>query len=494
MGKVYLVGAGPGGKDLITVKGLRLIREAEVVIYDSLIEEALLEETKTDCEQICVGKRMGKHSVCQDEINNLLLREAKTHETVVRLKGGDPFVFGRGGEEAMTLIREGIDFEVVPGVTSAAAVPAHAGIPVTHRGIARCFHVITGHTCEDAQNYGRYAGLPGTLVFLMGLHNIEKISEDLIAGGMSGDIHAAVISEGFSRSEKVVRAPLSEIAKAVRDADLKAPAVIVIGETAGMDLRALKKQDRECGIVGTKSFASGMRQELAKRGISSRVVLEMKPVISENGRNALIAALRGIERYRWISFSSRNAVDLFFDVADEIGFDRKRFSAVKFAAIGPATAASLKVYNIPCDLIPGDYTGTDMAEALVKSHWESAGPALVIRAEEGSADMFRVLDGAGVEYEKIELYKLVSVKPDFAPLIGPGSMVVLASASGVRAFFEEYGGELKNDVMPSFACIGGYTARQLECYGIKPAIVASEHTTEGLACAIKRCWLKEGVW
>ncbi|MBQ3614928.1 MAG: uroporphyrinogen-III C-methyltransferase, partial [Anaerotignum sp.] len=236
-GKVYLVGAGCGDPELITWKGLNLLRKCDVVLYDDLVVPKLLEEAKKDCERIFVGKRYGKHSLPQNETNDLLIEKAKEGKMVVRLKGGDPFVFGRGGEEVLALQAENIPYEVVSGVTSSIAVPAAAGIPVTHRKIARSFHVITGHTAAEGEttlteNLDTLAKLEGTLVFLMGLHHLEEIVDGLLQGGKDADIPAAVISRGTTPQQKTVRANLSELAAKVREAKLEAPAVIVIGETA----------------------------------------------------------------------------------------------------------------------------------------------------------------------------------------------------------------------------------------------------------------------
>lgn len=238
-GHVALVGAGCGKADLITVRGLRLLRQCTALVYDDLIDDSLLDELPADAMTFYMGKRSGRHAAPQGEINAKLIELARAGHRVVRLKGGDPFVFGRGGEEALALRRAGIDFEVVPGISSAIAIPGEAGIPVTHRALSREVHIITAHTKADVTpDYRRYAALEGTLVFLMGLQRLEKIAADLQAGGMAGDTPAAVISGGNAAHRAAVRAPLSGIAAAVRQAGVEAPAVIVVGSTAALDLYA----------------------------------------------------------------------------------------------------------------------------------------------------------------------------------------------------------------------------------------------------------------
>lgn len=239
-GRVYLVGAGCGPMDLITLRGLRLLQSCDVVVYDDLIDPELLSAAPSQAERLYVGKRRGKHSASQEEISGLLVTKAREGKQVVRLKGGDPFVFGRGGEECLALQEAGVPFEVVPGVSSAIAIPALAGIPVTHRGVSQGVHIVTAHTADTEDglpaDLPKLARLGGTLVFLMGLRQLPKLTERLIAEGMPEDTPSAVISEGSAPRPVTVRAPLSQLSQAARTAGVCPPAVIVVGGTAGMDL------------------------------------------------------------------------------------------------------------------------------------------------------------------------------------------------------------------------------------------------------------------
>ena len=480
MSKVYIVGAGPGHKDLITVRGRELIGMADAILYDSLIDNSLLDNARDDCLLINVGKRMGSHSMKQEEINGLLIRTAKSYRTVVRLKGGDPFVFGRGGEEAMALIDEGIDFELIPGVSSAIAVPEHAGIPVTHRGIARSFHVITGHTMDDETDFGRYAGLDGTLVFVMGLSNLNRITEDLLKAGMDPATPAAVISCGYSDEEYTVQGTLLDIAKVSDLPEMKTPSVIVIGETAGYRLKSRASdqfKDYTFLTVGTDRFYKHFSSEMARLGLRASHWLRIQTEIIPEGRRNLEHALNRIEEFEWLIFASGNAVRMLFEVADGIRFDRRRFGRIRFAVIGEATQAALNEYGYYADIVPAVYTGKALAERLVQE--KQAGPVLIIRAESGNDEMFGVLDGAHWDHERIILYRAIINKEETRETPGKNDHIVLASASGVRAFLESC--EIRRDSVPRFACIGNSTAEELKKHGYEADVIAETHTARGLA-------------
>ena len=314
MSKVYLIGAGPGDPELVTLKAKRLVGEADAVIYDSLIPKELLDEARKDADLIDVGKRMGREYKTQDIINDLIIETAGKYEKVVRLKGGDPFVFGRGGEEAIALDEAGIDYEVIPGVTSAVSVPEHAGIPVTHRKEARSFTVITGHTAAGSEiDYSTYAGIDGTLVFLMGLNNIPNIRDGLIRGGMDPKMPAAVISSGFAINEKTVRGTLSDIEEKVKEAGLVSPAIIVVGKVTEHDFSGRKGTPAKIGVVGTNAFADRMAKRLEELGADAVVkqAVRVKLRIEEQGYEDLKKALNSIEDYGYILFASQNAIDMF---------------------------------------------------------------------------------------------------------------------------------------------------------------------------------------
>ena len=327
-GRVIIAGAGCGDYDLITMRGYEALKSCDVVIYDSLIDSRLLDFCKDGAEKICVGKRAGRHSSTQEEINTLLVEKAAESGVVLRLKGGDPFVFGRGGEEVLALQAAGIPYEVVSGVSSAVAVPAAAGIPVTHRRLARSFHVITGHTAADGaktltEQIDTLAKLEGTLVFLMGLHHLEEITNGLLQGGKPADTPAAVISRGTTPKQRVVRAKLCNLVAKTRKANLAAPAVIVIGETAGMQLSGTIEYPLygvKIGVTGTKSITKKLRNRLEELG-ATVTELDYATLVPDWENEALEQALQSITADTWAVFTSPNGVEIFFQALQKRRID-----------------------------------------------------------------------------------------------------------------------------------------------------------------------------
>ena len=487
MGKVYLVGAGPGDPGLFTVKGTKLLKKADMVVYDDLIPQELLNLVPDHCVKHYAGKRSGQHSASQEEINRLLIQGAKQYGTVIRLKGGDPFVFGRGGEEAMALQRKGIPFEVVPGVTSAVAVPSHLGIPLTHRQEARSFHVITGHLAQGEPDYRVYAQCGGTLVFLMGLSSMEKIVTGLLIGGMDPKTPAAVISNAYSRKERSVRAPLDRIASEA--AELNSPAVIVIGACAAYefrDNRISRKDAPRISVVGSSAFFGRMKQSMdpLKNHLShlAEIALEIIPE-----RTALLEeSLRKIETYSWIVLNSQNAVRMLFDTVDRVLPDKKPLASVRFAAVGPGTAEALDHYGYPADYMPEDYTTEALAIGL--SQIANHDRLLIIRAAEGSPVMETVFERKGTPFDKIELYRSSASWKENDQSLQETDILVFASASGVRSFhtlLNQNGKRLPEKIL--LACIGPVTAEAVHQWGKTPALISERHSAEGLAETLRRC-------
>lgn len=489
-GMVYLVGAGCGDPELITWKGLKLLKKCDVVLYDDLAAYKLLEETKQDCEQIFVGKRYGKHSLPQKEINALLVEKAKEGKTVVRLKGGDPFVFGRGGEEILALQAEGIPYEVVSGVTSSIAVPAAAGIPVTHRKTARSFHVITGHTAAGGEttlteNMDTLAKLEGTLVFLMGLHHLEEIAQGLMEEGKSPNIPAAVISKGTTPQQETVRAKLGDLAAEVRKAELEAPAVIVIGETAGLDftgtishpLRGIK-----IGVTGTKSITRKLRDRLEELGAE---VTEMDySTLVPYGENELLEeALQKVSEYPWAVFTSPNGVDIFFDYLKKLKLDIRALAGLKFAVIGTGTAAALEKRGIYPAYLPEKYDVESLAQGLCQMVGKEE-KLLILQAEQGSEILTEVLDAAGMTYTDVKIYDILVDKEKRRSAnekVQEMDFITFASGSGVRGFMEN-GGTIPAGTKA--VCIGTSTRKMLKKYGDYEKITAETFNVDGVVEAI----------
>jgi len=482
-GCVYLVGAGCGAADLITCRGMALLRRCGAVVYDDLIDPALLALPPKAAQRIYMGKRCGKHSASQAEISETLIDLARQGLEIVRLKGGDPFVFGRGGEEILALQQAGIAYEEVPGISSAIAIPAAAGIPVTHRGLSRSLHIITGHTADTPDGLPAdlelLAQTSGTLVFLMGLGRLEAIARRLMEGGKSPDTPAAVISGGNAPNPAVVRAPLDKIAQ--KAAAVLPPAVIVVGDVAALDLSAthtLPLQGINIGITGTRSVTAKLHTELTQLGACVHPVLPME--VQDLPITHSFASIPD-----WLVFTSTNGVDRFFRHLEAQRMDLRRFSLCKFAVIGPATAAALARRGIQADLCPQVHTTQALMQALLASVPNSAS-ILLFRSAQGDPELLRGLVQAGYEVTDVPAY---DVQPDHAAVetmrcvLPRLDYLTFSSAGGVAQFFHEYG-SLPEQVR--CVCIGAVTARTLRRHSDRPMLIAEEISTHGLICAILR--------
>lgn len=534
MAKVYLIGAGPGDSDLITLRGKRIIEKADCIIYDSLISDEILDFAKKDAEKIYVGKRMGKHSAKQDEINEILIDAAQKYHTVVRLKGGDPFVFGRGGEEVRALIAHGISFELIPGITSAVAVPELAGIPVTDRGVARSFHVFTGHTKDSANDlpfdFNTLTKLNGTLIFLMGLHNLGVIVNGLISGGMSEATPCAVISDGACAFTKTVRGTLSDIEEKVKKYQISSPAIIVIGETAGYvflsnisyysevttaksniessllisdeenteekigkvskGIPELTKIDRLAGIVATERFAERLSSELEKYDITPVHLCRME-VVEQPDISKLDDIFSNDDfQYDWIVFTSQNAVTLFFERAKKNNFDFRRFSKAKFAIIGTGTEKALNEYGFQADFEPEEYT-TEMLAKLLMENVSATEKVMIPRALRGTKDFTERLSEANITFDEFHIYDVCGRLYNASQRLEELPCITFASRSGAEEFLylcEENNIEIPRDM--KFVCIGSGAADFLESKGFSSVITADVHSAEGLGKTVAEIFTK----
>lgn len=480
-GKVWLVGAGCGDADLITVRGRTLLEQCDAVVYDDLIAPELLDCVPVGAERLSMGKRGGRHSAAQDEICRVLIAEARAGKAVVRLKGGDPFVFGRGGEEIAALRAAGVAFEEVPGITSAIAVPAAAGIPVTCRGLSRSVHIITAHTADAAgglpDSFDTLAKLPGTLVFLMGLSKLKEIAARLTAAGMPAATPAAVISGGNSPNPAAVRGTLADIAQ--KAADVSSPAVIVVGAVAALYLtdRTGKPLDGvRVGVVGTAAVAEKLTALFGKLGAGVRWIsrLGVTPLRPDYDFKSLSGSSK------LLVFTSRNGVEQFFGRLRENGVDLRTLSACRFAVIGAATGAALADHGILADLCPDTYT----SEALAAAVLDTVPPgteAVLFRSAQGTETLPRLLSGK-FQVADVPIYDVlplgsVAAEPPRADYL------CFASAGGVWQYFERNG-----RIPEAVRCvaIGGVTAQALQSRGIRNFITAGTCTAEGMAEAVLR--------
>lgn len=489
-GCVYLIGAGCGQADLITLRGLELLRQCDAVVYDDLIADELLQAAPPQARRIYMGKRLGRHSAPQEEISRTLVELAGQGLRVARLKGGDPFVFGRGGEEALALQAAGIPFQVVPGISSSIAIPALAGIPVTHRGLSRGFHVVTAHTAQGGRDdFHRLAQLEGTLVFLMGLSHLREIAQGLIAAGKSPKTPAAVVSGGCAPHPATVRAPLCQLAAAAEQAGVQPPAVIVVGETAALDLTSAAHRSLEgvqVAVVGTPVLQQRLHQVLAPLGARSFAALtsQLEELPCSFDWSVLCDGTP-----RWVVLTSQNGVDCFFRRLNEQHIDLRRLHACRFAAIGKATAAALANRGIHADLCPPVHTTQALAQALVEAVPQGE-PVYLFRSALGSPELYRRL-AEHTYTEDIPLYTLQAPDGDCTSLfsqIQQSSYLVFSSASGVEFFLKTFGSIPEG---PTCVCIGPVTAQALGPHCKTPPLTAQDISAFGIRDAITTHWCKD---
>lgn len=480
-GKVWLVGAGPGDEGLLTVKGRELLRRADAVVYDRLVGPGLLSLPPAGAELLDVGKRAGRHPVPQDEINALLLDRALDGREVVRLKGGDPFLFGRGGEEALALAALAVPFEVVPGVTSALAVPAYAGIPVTHRGVTSAVHIVTARGKHgESPDYAALAALKNcTLVFLMGRAEAPGICAGLLAAGLPGSTPAAAVENGTMAGQRAVFAPLSKLAERMDEAAIGSPCIITVGETAALaaSLRWAEKRPLHGRriIVTRPAGDSALAERLALLG-AQVVSLPAFGVRLLDIREEL--ASLPLDKPLWLLFSSRHAVEAFFENLPAGGRDLRAFSSAKFAAVGRATAAALEARGIAPDRVPAVYSGRALADETVVSLEE--GERAVVFAPKGeTGECAARLQELGVPFLRVEAYETEPVAGG-APPLQPGDLAVFASASAVRAFLARTAGQDLSGV--TAACIGETT--RAAAVGFGRTLVARQASIDSLVDCI----------
>ena len=477
-GCVWLVGAGCGSADLITLRGLELLRRCDAVVYDDLIDEALLAAVPAEAERVYMGKRSGKHSAPQEEICAELIRQANLGRTVVRLKGGAPYVFGRGGEEFLALQAAGIPCEEVPGISSAIAIPAAAGIPVTHRKLSRSLHIITGHTADTEdflpRDMAELARVQGTLVFLMGLKQLPRIAQRLMDCGKDPSTPAAVVSGGNSPNPACVRGTLADIARRTEEAGVRTPAIILIGETAAMDLSSTMPRPLagvRVGLTGTAAMTDKLTPAL--RELGARPELLQPHVLTE-----LPEALEGLNLAGWLVFTSGNGVDVFFRWLREQEIDLRALAKCRFAVIGGATAERLARYGFRADLCPAVYTSAALGEALLKIL--TPGEAVtILRSAQADNTLAETLRAAGHPADDRRIYDVVPRSPD---LTRPApDYLVFASAGGVKAWWASAG---EPAAAVRCVCIGEITARALRRLSDRPILMAEEISAQGILAAI----------
>lgn len=494
-GIVYLVGGGPGDPGLITVHGLDRIRRANVLVYDRLVAETLLAEAHPDCERVYVGKQASRHALRQEEINELLVARCRAGQVVTRLKGGDPFVFGRGGEEAAALAAAGLPFEVVPGVTSAVAAPAYAGIPVTHRALTSSVHIITGHEdptkVESRLRWEHIAPGDDTLVFLMGVERLDAIANQLVAHGRPATTPVAVVQWGTWPRQRTVTGSLADIAARVAAAGLEAPAVTVVGEVvrlreslAWFDRRPLF--GKRVLVTRARAQASALSDRLTTLGAIAIELPTIRIVPGDDG--PLDAALTRLASVDWVIFASVNGVARVFERLDATGRDARVFGPCRLCAIGPATAAALAERGLRADRVPPEAVAESILAAFEAD--DLTGRRVLLPQGDQARDTLAAgLVARGAIVEAIVAYRTTSetdVDPATLRLVRDGAIdaVTLTSSSTARNLVVALGGDLTGLERAVIAAIGPITAQTAVELGLPVTVTAAEHTIPGLVDAL----------
>ncbi len=497
IGKVYLVGAGPGDPGLLTIKAWELIKRAEVIVYDRLVGDKIVSQRPHSAEIIYVGKESSRHALPQEEINRLLVAKAREGKMVVRLKGGDPFLFGRGGEEAEYLKRKGVEFEIVPGVTSAIAAPAYAGIPVTHRDFTSTLTIITGRERPDKQEssvpWEQVAAGTGTLVFLMGVENLPFITQKLLQGGRSPETPVALVRWGTLPSQEVLEGTLLNIVSKVRAVAFQPPAVIVVGEVVRLrdELRWFDNLPLfGKTIVVTRARQQASQMVTALEALGARVIefptISIAPLSIPNLREVI----GKIAEYSWLTFTSVNGIKIFLSQLYELGFDIRDLKGPRICAIGPATAAEAEARGLRVAAVPPEYRAEAVAEILLKE----AGPGdrvLLPRARGAREILPELLRCQGIQVDELEVYESVpeaEINDSDRQLLERGlvDIITFTSSSTVKNLVTMLGSDLVAKLRDKVqvACIGPITAQTAQEAGFRVDIMAEQFTIDGLVQAV----------
>ena len=484
-GKVYIMGAGPGDLELLTLKGKRAIEEADCIVYDRLINPRILDFAKKDAEMIYLGKGNTEGGVIQDEINRTIVTKALEGKTVARVKGGDPFVFGRGGEEIQSLFDNGISFEVIPGITSSISVPAYAGIPVTHRGVARSFHVFTGHTMEDGtwHNFEAIAKLEGTLVFLMGIKTLPIIVSDLVKNGKNPETPVAIIEKGATADQRVTVGTLENIIEKAKERKIVPPAITIIGEV--VNLRETFKWFEDKNLFGKKILVTRDKNQAGEfsnkiekmGGVAVELpFIEIESVLSK-------VTSEDLKKYSALLFNSPNGVREFMKKIDDI----RSLAHLKIGAVGSKTKELLEEYKIKADFMPEEYMVSKLAE-LSLEYTKPGEKILIITSDISPCDTDKFNSMYDREFHKIVAYntkKIIREKDEVCTTLNKVEVVTFLSSSTVDAFYASIDGDLECVKNIKFASIGPVTSETMRKYGFSVDYEAKVYDINGILDALK---------
>ena len=486
-GKVSLVGAGPGKRDYLSVEALRCIKNADVIIYDALISPSILNEAKMDAELIYVGKRADTIYKKQPEINKLLVGCASQGKYVVRLKGGDPFIFGRGGEEALALAKAGINYEIVSGISSSYSVPASAGIPVTHRGAASSVHIITGHEHpgkpSEALDFSVIAKEEVTLVFMMGLRSLGNICDKLKKNGKYEGTPVAVVSKGMTAKQKTVFGNLLTIEDEVKKNKIEAPAIIVVGDVVEVGLHINEWQikndknplsGKRILVTGSRNMAFCLEEEFDKYGAET-IAISLVETIPDY--SSCDDKLNEIEKYSWLVFTSANGVNIFFDRLRDLKIDVRKLANIKFAVVGTSTRKALEKYGLYADFVPSKFTSKTLADELAQILTDKD-RVLIVRGKQGKNFIEDKFTSMAVDFDKICIYETIQDErraDEVRRICRDVDYIVVTSGSGARALKDMAGCEHENIVV-----IGPVTKKDCEELGLSVKLVAKEFDAKGI--------------
>lgn len=508
-GKVFLVGAGPGDPLLISLRGAQCLAQSDIVVYDRLVHPKVLKHAQKGAELIYVGKESSRHTMRQEQICELLVQYALKGKTVCRLKGGDPFVFGRGGEEGIACKEANVEFEVVPGVTSAIAAPAYAGIPITHRNIASSFTVITGHEdpqkMESSIHWREIASGADTLVFLMGVENLQTIANKLIENGKSEDTPVALVQWGTWPKQRTLISTLSKIEEDAYQHNFTPPCVTVVGEVVRLRNQLHWFEDKPLfgkKIMVTRSREQSsdlceMLQELGAEPMEYPMIriqpisdlstldnaIHLFPHFIDHGENADGSSQ---SEYTWIIFTSANAVSIVMNRLFQLGYDARALAGIHLGAIGPGTSDALLKYGIRSDFVPTRFVAEAILEELPVHHISHA-RILLPRASDAREILPQKLTEMGAVVDVVPIYQTIMDDSDKDEIISDLAekaidVITFASSSTIHNFMQAIGEENRVELLSGtvLACIGPITADTLHTYGLTPQIVASEHSIPGL--------------
>ncbi|MBI2167247.1 MAG: uroporphyrinogen-III C-methyltransferase [Candidatus Omnitrophica bacterium] len=497
VGKVILVGAGPGDPGLLTLRGREALRRAEVVIFDALVNPEILSLAET-AEKIFAGKKAGRHLIEQERIHQMLLQFARQGKRIVRLKGGDPFIFGRGGEEASFLVRHRVPFEVIPGVSAGIGAAATAGIPLTDRRFTSHVTFVTGHCGKGEVDWKKLSETGGTLVAFMGLKTLPQIVRALLRAGRKPRTPAAVIEQGTLPAQRVISGTLENILEKVKKANVIPPALTVVGDVVGLGKKLAwfsrkPLQGKKVIVTRPRGQAGELVEKLGDLGAevlefpTIEILPPSRPDRIDREIQRMAAAVKPV--YDWLVFTSANGVESFFDRMRCLGKDGRIFSGLRIAAIGERTAETLQKKGLWADLIPGEYTNEALFESLKKRGPLQGKKFLLARVASPPPELKESLEKEGALVTELETYRTRPVKAERKKLIqtlqsGKIDYVTFTSSSTVRNFFDPLPPALRRRLRTRFISIGPVTSGTLREYGFKPAREARMHTTEGILEAL----------